>query len=253
MLGNAEPGQGRPADAWQAACCVLAPYVGPMALRRFRWLAQEHVLAPQPGEAGLHARDGLVRHLPWQLVGADAASAELRLAHRADAHWPFAFELSQQIVLTPEALTLRLTLINTDEVSHQPVGLGFHPRFARRSHSRLHIEISDRWETDATGLPTRRQAQPGIDAEVAWLDYHHDVEGWRGPAAIRDEKLRLALTSSLPYLRVEAAPAEPTFCVAPVSQVGNAIHMADPAAHGLRKLAPGEAFEAWMTLHVAPV
>ena len=40
------------------------------------------------------------------------------------------------------------------------------------------------------------------------------------------------------------------FCVEPVSHVSNAIHMADPAAHGLRTLAPGEGFEATMTLDV---
>jgi aldose 1-epimerase len=33
--------------------------------------------------------------------------------------------------------------------------------------------------------------------------------------------------------------------------VSNAIHMADPAAHGLRTLQPGESFEASMTLDVA--
>ena len=31
----------------------------------------------------------------------------------------------------------------------------------------------------------------------------------------------------------------------------NAIHMADPAAHGLRTLASGESYEAWMKLDVA--
>ena len=43
------------------------------------------------------------------------------------------------------------------------------------------------------------------------------------------------------------------FCVEPVSHVSNAIHMADPAAHGLRTLAPGESFEASMNLEVAVV
>jgi aldose 1-epimerase len=40
------------------------------------------------------------------------------------------------------------------------------------------------------------------------------------------------------------------FCVEPVSHVSNAIHMADPAAHGLRTVAPGESFEATMKLDV---
>ena len=43
------------------------------------------------------------------------------------------------------------------------------------------------------------------------------------------------------------------FCVEPVSHLSNAIHMADPAAHGLRALAPGESFEASMKLEVGVV
>ena len=38
-----------------------------------------------------------------------------------------------------------------------------------------------------------------------------------------------------------------------VSHVSNAIHMSDPLAHGLRKLAPGATFDAWMKLDVAGV
>jgi aldose 1-epimerase len=33
--------------------------------------------------------------------------------------------------------------------------------------------------------------------------------------------------------------------------VSNAIHMADPAAHGLRTLQPGQALQAWMRLDVS--
>ncbi len=43
------------------------------------------------------------------------------------------------------------------------------------------------------------------------------------------------------------------FCVEPVSHVSNAIHMADPLAHGLRSVAPGESTEAWMQLDIKVV
>jgi len=36
-----------------------------------------------------------------------------------------------------------------------------------------------------------------------------------------------------------------------VSHVSNAIHMAEPATHGLVALAPGATLEAWMKLEVA--
>ena len=250
---GSDPAGGLPAHARESACYALAPYANRLALRRFRWLGLEHTIAPSADDAGPHAIHGVARQQPWQVEQVGTDRAELRMAHRADAHWPFGFELHQTFELSAEALTLRLRFTNTDEVHHQPVGLGWHPRFARRGHSRLHAELSDRWETDPTGLPTRRVPQPGIDAETAYLDFDHCFEGWRGAARIRDEKLRMSLTSSLPYLVVNAHPTQASFCVEPVSHVSNAIHMADPLAHGLRKLAPGESTEAWMTLSVAHV
>ena len=72
-----------------------------------------------------------------------------------------------------------------------------------------------------------------------------------GCATLRDEKFSLQLSSSLDHLVVFTPQDKAYFCVEPVSHVSNAIHMADPAAHGLRTLASGESFEAWMKLDVA--
>ena len=160
------------------------------------------------------------------------------------------FSLRQRFVLTPDALEIHLAFTNT-AAQPQPVGLGWHPYFPKRSRSRLHIELTDRWESDASGLPTRRVAQPGIDGDVSHLAFDHCFEGWRGAARIRDEKLSLRLTSSLPYLVVFTPDTKPYFCVEPVSHVSNAIHMADPAAHGLRSVAPQATLDAWMKLEIS--
>jgi aldose 1-epimerase len=51
---------------------------------------------------------------------------------------------------------------------------------------------SGRWESDdATGLPTRRVPQTGIDGDVRHLAFDHCFDGWRGAARIRDEKMSL--------------------------------------------------------------
>jgi aldose 1-epimerase len=102
------------------------------------------------------------------------------------------------------------------------------------------------WETDATKLPTRKVAQSGIDADLAHLDYDHCFEGWRGRARIRDERFSLQLVSELPWLVVYTPAQRDYFCVEPVSHLSNAIHMAEPAAHGLVALAPGQTLEAAM-------
>ena len=43
---------------------------------------------------------------------------------------------------------------------------------------------------------------------------------------------------------------KPYYCVEPVSHVSNALHMADPMAHGLRSLASQATFDAWMKIEV---
>ena len=176
----------------------------------------------------------------------------LELAHLADEDWPFAFTARQYFSLSAESFSVRLQFTNTAELD-APVGLGWHPYFVKRLRSRLHIELSDRWEADATLLPTRKVAQPGIDSDLSHLDFDNCFEGWRGPARIRDERFSLQLTSSLPYLVVYTPPDRAYFCVEPVSHVNNAIHMADPAACGLVSLAPGGTLEAAMRLDVAVV
>jgi aldose 1-epimerase len=174
----------------------------------------------------------------------------LRYRHAADAHWPFDFEASQYFTLTPQSMNVQMVFTNTAAVA-QPAGLGWHPYFPKRERSRLHIELSHRWDSDATQLPVRKVAQPGIDSDVAHLDFDNCFEGWSGPARIRDEKFSLQLSSSLPYLVVFTPQDKPYFCVEPVSHVSNAIHMADPAAHGLRTVQPGETTDAWMKLDIS--
>jgi len=239
------------ASARLSGCYPLAPYSNRLGYRRFRWHGQDHTTAPNFDD-NPHSVHGNAWQKPWQVVVSGGAEAELRLVHAPDAHWPFSYELRQHVALTPSALTLKLVFTNTHDEA-QPVGLGWHPYFPKRPRSRLHIELTDRWESDASGLPTRRVPQPGIDGDVSHLAFDHCFEGWRGPARIRDEKLSMRLTSSLPYLVVFTPGTKPYYCVEPVSHVSNAIHMADPAAHGLASVAPGERLEATMTLEIGSV
>ena len=166
--------------------------------------------------------------------------------------WPFAFEATQYFSLTPQSMRVEMVFTNRAEIA-QPVGLGWHPYFPKRARSRLHIEVAHRWDADASQLPVRKVAQPGIDSDISHLAYDNCFEGWHGPARIRDEKFSLQLSSSLPYLVVYTPDDKDYFCVEPVSHVSNAIHMADPAAHGLRSLDPGATFEASMQLDIAIV
>lgn len=235
----------------QSACFPLAPYSNRLGYRRFRWLGREHTTAPNFDAGYPHSLHGTAWLQRWQVGHADAGSVVLLYTQRPDEHWPYTFDLVQRFVLTPNALRIELTLTNIDART-QPVGLGWHPYFPKRSRSRVHIECSGRWESDPhTHLPTRRVAQQGIDGEVRHLDYDHCFDGWQGAARIRDEALSLAITSSLNHLVVFTPPTREHFCVEPVSHVSNAIHMADPAAHGLVALGAAETLEAWMQIDIA--
>jgi len=234
--------------ARESACFPLVPYSNRLGYRRFRWKGHDHTTLPN-FEGSPHSVHGVGWIRPWELVSHSAIDVGLRLRHEPDGHWPFGFEASQYFSLTPESLVAQMVITNTADVA-QPIGLGWHPYFPKRQRSRLHIECSDRWDSDAEKLPVRKVAQPGIDSDVSHLDFDNGFEGWKGPARIRDEKFSLQLRSSLGYLVVYTPQDRDYFCVEPVSHVGNAIHMADPAAHGLRSLQPGESFEASMTLDV---
>ncbi|MDP3610881.1 MAG: aldose 1-epimerase [Rubrivivax sp.] len=231
-----------------SGCYPLAPYSNRLGYRRFRWQGQDHTTAPNFDD-NPHSVHGVAWQRPWTVVSSSASEAELSCTHTPDADWPFAFTARQRFVLTAEALEVHLAFTN-DGAKPQPVGLGWHPYFPKRSRSRLHIELTERWDNDASGLPTRHVPQPGIDGDVAHLAFDNCFAGWRGPARIRDEKLSMRLSSSLPYLVVFTPDDKPYYCVEPVSHVSNAIHMADPAAHGLRAVAPGATFDAWMKLEI---
>ncbi len=231
-----------------SGCYPLAPYSNRLGYRRFRWLGREYT-TERNFDDNPHSVHGVAWQRPWAVLEATASSALLRYRHAGDAHWPFEFEIDQRFALDAASLEVRLVFTNR-AAQAQPVGLGWHPYFPKRARSRLHIELAERWDSDATGLPVRRVAQPGIDADVAHLEFDNCFEGWRGAARLRDEKLSLRLTSSLPYLVVFTPQSKPYYCVEPVSHVSNAIHMTDPAAHGLATVEPSKVLEAWMRLEV---
>jgi aldose 1-epimerase len=230
------------------ACYPLVPYSNRLGYRRFRWKGQEYGTQPNFDDSP-HSVHGVGWLRAWELVSSSAVDVVLRYRHAADAHWPFAFEARQYFTLTPQSMRVQMVVDNLSDIA-QPLGLGWHPYFPKRARSRLHIELDGRWDSDATQLPVRKVAQSGIDSDVVHLDYDNCFDGWRGAARIRDEKLSLQFTSSLDRLVIYTPQTRDYFCVEPVSHVSNAIHMADPLAHGLQRVEPGASIEAWMQLAV---
>ena len=238
------------ATARGTGCFPLVPYSNRLGYRRFDWKGRHYTTAANFDEEP-HSLHGVGWQRRWDVEDAGPARAVLELTQPSDADWPFGLHVSQTIELSPEALMLTMTATNID-ARNAPVGLGWHPYFPKRSRSRMHLELTDRWEADAARLPVRKVAQAaGIDGDVAAMDYDNCFEGWRGAARLRDEKMSLRLTSSLDRVVVFTPRDKPYYCVEPVSHVSNAIHMADPVAHGLKALEPGATLSAWMKLEIA--
>jgi aldose 1-epimerase len=248
ILRSREPA--RLDSAHDAALFPLVPYSSWLGYRRFRWRGRDHTIAANADSP--HSLHGVAWQRSWRIVSSSALELVLALDHEGDADWPFAFSARHYLALDATSLSARLQIVNED-AGEQPVGLGWHPNFVRRSRSRMRVEVSHRWENDATLLPTRKVAQHGIDSDLSHLAFDHCFEGWRGPARLRDERFSLQLASSLTRLVVCTPPEGEHFSVQPVSHVTNAIHMADPLAFGLVALAPGETMEASMRLDIAVV
>lgn len=234
-----------------SACYPLVPYSNRIGHRRFDWQGRSYT-TEQNFDDNPHSVHGVAWQRAWDVVSSGPAEAVLRLRHTPDAHWPFAFEVMQHFVLTPEALTVRLQFTNTAPVA-QPAGLGWHPYFPQRAHSALDIGLTSRWDSDAAGLPTRRVDQAGIHGPVAELGLDHCFEGWVGTAWLRDDVFALQLASSMTRLVVYTPRDKPYYCVEPVSHVSNAIQLDDPLLHGLRSVEPGGSIDGSMTLKVARV
>ena len=138
------------ATAWPSGCYPLVPYSNRIGYARFRWKGHDFTTRPNFGESP-HSIHGVGWMRPWERVSSSAVEVVLRYRHAADADWPFAFEATQYFNLTPQSLHVEMVVTNLAEVA-QPVGLGWHPYFPKRARSRLHIELAERWDGDATGL-----------------------------------------------------------------------------------------------------
>ena len=81
------------------------PYSNRIGQGGFEWRGELMTLArnfpPEP-----HAIHGVGFERPWQVQSRDSDSAVLRLVHRPDAGWPWAFDARQRITLTDDLLIL---------------------------------------------------------------------------------------------------------------------------------------------------
>lgn len=231
-------------SAGLAACLPLVPYSNRVGHASVTW---EGTLQPQVHHGGdpLQAIHGVAWQRPWTVLENDDASAMLAYEHRADTAWPFAFDCSHTLRLTPDGLQMTLAVTNQSG-RPAPAGLGWRPSFLLRPGSRIAFHANAKWEFDADRLPVRRAPAQGAQGDIASLPAEACFDGWDGSVQLQDELASLRLQTEL--TRLVIARDASGFTVAPVSHVPNAVHRyatgASTADLGLAILQPGESLMA---------
>jgi aldose 1-epimerase len=236
-------------DPYATAGFPLVPYSNRIGQGSFEWCGNPITLArnfpPEP-----HAIHGVGFERPWQLQTRDRDSVVLRLTHRPDAGWPWAFDARQRITLTDDLLILEFEAVNL-EPQAVPLAFGHHPYFPR-SGARLTFHAQGVWLAGDDGLPCElvKPAGPfdfskGSSVENADID--HCFTGWNGVAIIawpdKDQALGITVSRELSSAVVYIRPDLDAFCFEPVAHINNALNRHDRES-AMPVVAPGESFEA---------
>lgn len=226
-------------------CFPMVPFSNRVAKAQLQWQGTDHPLIKM-GTTEEHAMHGVAWQRPWEVLDSSDDFVMLSYEHKADAAWPFAFDVSQVFKLNGSSLTMTLSITN-QAPSPAPAGLGWHPYFAKRAAAHLAF--------DATSLPTKLKLASGLASPCADLDLDHCFEGWAGVVLLRDSLIRTRIESNLPRLIAYTNPTKDFVAIEPVSHANNAINLGAASAAelerlGVRVLASGETFSAQMSISV---
>ncbi|GEO13808.1 hypothetical protein MAE02_15040 [Microvirga aerophila] len=239
----------------QTSCYPLMPYSNRIAQGRFSFEGFEHRLVLNFGDHP-HSIHGNAWQRPWQVAAADDARCRLVLIHRPVGDeargWPFAYRAEQLFELSPDGLTITLSLENEHHRA-MPAGLGLHPFFPKRPGVRLQFAAKRVYPNGDDSLPVDSVPVPDdwsyrTMRELGEPRLDNCFAGWDGTARIAYVQEKIALTIEADplfgHLVVYAPTGRDFFAVEPVSHVNDAISRPDVAGHGLKVLKPGERLTA---------
>lgn len=243
------------------ACYLLAPWSNRIAAARFPFAGRELRLRPDwPDGTAIH---GVVKDRTWTILDRSPVSARLAFESRrhADLNWPWVFDATARYELDEQSLEVELAITNRSD-SPMPAGLGFHPFYMRRlwdDRDEVAIRASLPGRYPAAGMiptaPARadevtRHLAAGLPLKPLDLD---DVFAGFDPATTITwpaSGIRASFTVSpnLNHTVIYSPPAQPHFCLEPVSMVNDGFNL---LAHGqpgtgVTILAPGESRSATM-------
>jgi aldose 1-epimerase len=246
-------------DPLAASGFPLVPFSGRIENGRFSFGGEEHRLEPNfPPEP--HAIHGQGWQLPWEVVHAAEALAELTLEHRVPAT-PLEWRARQTFELVDDGLTVGLTLTNAGQ-GPMPAGIGLHPYFPRTPAVTLQARLGQVWLNDEGKIPRERVALPetwdfSTPQEVNALEMDNCFAGWDGKAQIVWPEIAQRLTIEADplfgHLVIYIPQGADFFCVEPVSHASNGFNLQEAGVEGtgVRILEPGETLEGMVRFRVA--
>ena len=204
---------------------------------------------------------GLLNAWPHWTVTSDGTAPALAAmldfaAHRELlAAFPFPHELSIGVRLDPDGLELTTTLHATGERA-VPVSFGFHPYLRLPGTDRATWQLTLPWRrhlaTDARGIPTGGALiEPAATFALGDRGYDDGYDGLHDGACFSagdgDRTITLTLVRGFPAAQIFSPPRAQFVCFEPMTAPTNALR----SGRGLRRVAPGDEFEAVFRIGVA--
>ncbi|GBR08461.1 aldose 1-epimerase [Asaia siamensis] len=188
----------------------------------------------------------------WQVAQHDSERAILFLDHNPakgddPAQWPFAYRAVLSFVLHRDGLSVEMLIANRDTRA-QPVGMGFHPFFARSDDMTMQFAASSVWENGPDMLPIGQIACEGTwnfatARTIGETRLDNCFAGWGGKTVLGYQSAGYEVTIEadpvFQHLVVFTAPEKPFVAVEAVSNMNNGLNHPDLLENGVHVLAPG--------------
>ena len=214
----------RAQDVLDTACFPLVPFANRIAGGRLHFGDETARLAIDP-EGFPHALHGHGWRRAWTVGEVGPAHAVLRMDSENERGWPWRYSATQRLALSPDALSLELTITSHEPARTMPAGLGIHPYFDRRGAVRITATARSTWLNDPTGLACEEVASSRFAGAPVALD---SCEGLDNFFSSPDPRILIERAGMIVALEGEGAgfhlycpPGQPWFCVEPVSHAPN--------------------------------
>ncbi|NVN42973.1 aldose 1-epimerase [Asaia siamensis] len=228
----------------------LVPFSNRIGDGKFSFEGVDYTLAKNFG-AESNAIHGNGWEREWQVAQHDSERAILFLDHNPakgddPAQWPFAYRAVLSFVLHRDGLSVEMLIANRDTRA-QPVGMGFHPFFARSDDMTMQFAASGVWENGPDMLPTGQTACEGTWSfaaarTVGETRLDNCFAGWGGKTVLGYPSAGYELTIEadpvFQHLVVFTAPEKPFVAVEAVSNMNNGLNHPDLLENGVHVLAP---------------